>query len=208
MSNSIPRIKALDTLASNNLPERQSESAQKNSPPEQALEKRTTKERFLENLGLPTPRALPRSIATQFRRPAAALLPLTSTVASKINSQPVVDELALLRSGLLVQMQTLPAVESGRYKRFLDHTLLCKDPARQTLLLNLLGASITTAAKRLEIEDAAPSDARHSMWDYLARTSAIVQAQKSASSLPVLGDEPTANAINNPVPGGRMDRRV
>ncbi|MES2831152.1 MAG: hypothetical protein V4695_04070 [Pseudomonadota bacterium] len=182
MLKNIPAIKPLDTLVPTNQQEQPTSPARQSSRVGLTSEKQTTKQRFLENLGLPALPSRSPASAPPFKRPTAALLPLTPAIASRMNRQPVLDELLLLKNRLLDQLQKLPPNESDQHKRFLDNTILCDDPTRQVLALTLLEASITRAAKQREMEESAPAGISQSMWDYLAHTPIHIPIQKSDCS--------------------------
>ena len=187
MSKSVSGIRAVYTLGAADQRGERITPAQDGGEVDATPNKRSAKERFLENLGLPALPTLPRTSHLPARRPTATLLPLKPATASAISSQPIADELAKLYSHVLDRLGKLPANESAQHYRFLKNVSLCPDPVGQVLLFKVLDASITTATTRLKIGEATALGSPLSMWDHLARTSTLEQTLQSISSLPGLG---------------------
>ena len=144
---------------------------------------RSVSARVLGGLSFLLTKKPPSDAPARFAYSAASLMPSKKTQTPVPEDQPASKESfgsaqdKLLETSIRAALPGLERSEASRVQRLLDKTLRAADPARQTMLLKLLAASVQTAEAR---QDAPPQT---SVWQSLTRTSVNDHFQGSVASL-------------------------
>lgn len=145
---------------------------------------RSIKSRVLVGLGLLPPPGQADEAPARFAYPEASLMPsrVSQTPGDCGAAAPLhgarPHQRKLLEDAIRAALPGLATAEASHYQRLLDNTMQAGDPARQTILLQMLEANVRTAVARHGVALSHPT-----IWQSFAKTSLNVNFQDSVASI-------------------------